>query len=898
MPKLQIEGKTVEVGDDFLRMNTDQQNAAVEEIAANLRVAPDPKTDPSGALSTENVVRATARGVPIIGGALNKANAATNAVLSPLIEPFMSPSESDISRNGETLPERYRKSLDMQNQRDAAFEAQHPVIDTAAEIAGGVGATLPVAATSAGAKFLGMSGTLPQMIRRGTTSGALIGGADAAVRGQDPTTGAEVGAALNAVAPVLGRVAGKAIQKFRGNGATVPQVTERVGNTEVPLTQSQVTGDAAQSAEEQILRRGGRGEPAQQVTQDFEALQNQRLAAASDEISAGLDPTGASLRTAPQDAAQRVSSELGDAQAQRAAAQMSADAATAREGAALRGDLATPTGRPGNIADTPLAAAELIGTSIRNTAQVGRDMRTSAYRALGDTPGEFAPAAFQRIGQSVRNRLGRGDNPVVVSDTLTPNAAEMLRDLDANIGGQRFQNNAANGAATLDASGRPVAPPITAQTVEEARKRLVSFAADARKAARSGTGTGPADFRAAGRILDAFDEHMGDAVRAGAFSGDSAAYQAAQQRARGSHRNYRQTFAARAPDDDAGKIFEKVIGRLDGEPAAPSELANKMFGSASDPGGGLAVRFAQRLRDLYGADSREWAAYRQGLLAHITDTTEGLAARDPNKTADRVLKFLNGTNGRGLAQVAFSPAERQRLGGYAAQVRATAPAPKPTSEIERVMARISGADGSVPASPTEIADYLFSRSGAGNRGVSVRLAERLKQELSPEGWTSVRQGMWQKLINAGEGKIEFGPQKLSQRLHEFLNESGKPLAEALYSAQERAQMAQLAKVYKQMIPVPGTTNPSGTAPMLKKIADKSTNTLLALLGFSHGGLPGAALAMGAEHGLRGIRNSRAAGDAVKRFYGAQPAAPIDPRAGRAFSVLTQGASPAGIDQRR
>ena len=78
--------------------------------------------------------------------------------------------------------------------------------------------------------------------------------------------------------------------------------------------------------------------------------------------------------------------------------------------------------------------------------------------------------------------------------------------------------------------------------------------------------------------------------------------------------------------------------------------------------------------------------------------------------------------------------------------------------------------------------------------------------------------MWEKLTNAGEGKIQFEAQALSQRLHEFLNESGSQLSKVLFSPRELELMGQLASVYKQMIPVKGTTNPSGTAPMLAKIA--------------------------------------------------------------------------------
>jgi hypothetical protein len=44
-----------------------------------------------------------------------------------------------------------------------------------------------------------------------------------------------------------------------------------------------------------------------------------------------------------------------------------------------------------------------------------------------------------------------------------------------------------------------------------------------------------------------------------------------------------------------------------------------------------------------------------------------------------------------------------------------------------------------------------------------------------------------------------------------------------------------------MIPVKGTTNPSGTAPMLAKMASGLRHTLLPLLGLTHGGMPGAAM---------------------------------------------------------
>jgi len=89
----------------------------------------------------------------------------------------------------------------------------------------------------------------------------------------------------------------------------------------------------------------------------------------------------------------------------------------------------------------------------------------------------------------------------------------------------------------------------------------------------------------------------------------------------------------------------------------------------------------------------------------------------------------------------------------------------------------------------------------------------------------------------------------------------------MFSERERGLMKTFATAHKQMIPVAGTTNPSGTAPMLAKIASGARHTLLPLLGFSHGGVPGAAIGMAADKALSWVGNKRAADNARKLFYG-------------------------------
>jgi len=175
----------------------------------------------------------------------------------------------------------------------------------------------------------------------------------------------------------------------------------------------------------------------------------------------------------------------------------------------------------------------------------------------------------------------------------------------------------------------------------------------------------------------------------------------------------------------------------------------------------------------------------------------------------------------------------------------------------------------LPASPIEVTDMLYSRTGKGDKGISQRLAAHLKQNLTPESWTAVRQGMWEKLTNAGEGKIPFEAQALSQRLHEFLNESGKGLSSILFTKAERDEMAKLAAVYRRMTPLKGTTNPSGSATIGAKIAHKAMNNLGAMLGFGAHGVTGAIVGHGVQKAAGALKDARAAKEATQLFFGPQ-----------------------------
>jgi hypothetical protein len=151
---------------------------------------------------TEGVGRAFVRGEPIIGGVASKFNAAIDAGLAPYVDPLV-PEEK---LQGKTFGERYHQALDIGKGKEAAFHQQHPYIDTAAEIAGGLASTGAVGATAGGATALGLTGeTLAQLATRGAISGAAVNSADAALQGDNPLTAGSVGGVVGAVSPLAGR---------------------------------------------------------------------------------------------------------------------------------------------------------------------------------------------------------------------------------------------------------------------------------------------------------------------------------------------------------------------------------------------------------------------------------------------------------------------------------------------------------------------------------------------------------------------------------------------------------------------------------------------------------------------------------------------------------------------
>ncbi|HYM31805.1 MAG TPA: hypothetical protein VEU47_10920 [Candidatus Cybelea sp.] len=772
------------------------------------------ENDPVAPKMANSIVRSAATGVPIVGGFMNKLDAATNAALAPVLNPLFKP-EDQLQEP--TFAGRYAHSLADQQKMDQQFAAEHPVLDTAAQLAGGVasGGALLKAAPAVGARVLGLGGeTLPGQVLRSAVSGAGINAADALARGEDPEHAALTGGVIGAAAPAAARLAGAAVNAVRNlkQPAAIPQNIADIAGVPVRQSLGQATGDTEAIAREQMALRGNDNSQEQAVARNFYDAQKDELAKAREAVAAKLSPSGEVLAQSPQeaasvlldslgqhgqqaatDAAQRsqaltttgnqlgqsfggsapanmldaanvVMGELGNARAlEQNEAQRAAQALQA-QGEGLRRGL-NPGG--GIIASSPMEATNIISGAVGKAAEDAQAARTAAYGALRELPGQFHPAAFNNVGEDIRSALNAGDNPVRIDPQRTPQANAALNDLDDMLSSLRQQR---------DENGRVLPkPPTTTQVVETARQRLNSYLGDAIQASR-GPQANFADVRAMREVIDGFDNQVERRLQRGTFiGGDPQGVRDAMQNARALNTTYRRTFTPQGPGDEVGQAIQKIVGRYEGQAAPPEQIASMLYGKGGQP-----VKIAQRLVNMFGQGSPEIGAIKQGLFSHLTEAP-GLGPLDPETAADRIDQFLASST---LPHIYLSAAERQGLSQYAQSLRgAVTQAPAATDQVARMLPKMLGEGGGQPMTAQEAADTLFGRGGAGESPIGVKLAQHVMQTqgpASPAG-QALRRGLLSKLQGADSAET-------AANINEFLTGRGRPMAEAAFTPEERAQL--------------------------------------------------------------------------------------------------------------
>ena len=174
-------------------------------------------------------------------------------------------------------------------------------------------------------------------------------------------------------------------------------------------------------------------------------------------------------------------------------------------------------------------------------------------------------------------------------------------------------------------------------------------------------------------------------------------------------------------------------------------------------------------------------------------------------------------------------------------------------DASKLMAKMAEID----VTPAEAARWIWGTSNIGAKGVSVRLAQKLRTALPPEDWNAVRAGAWRMVAEAPPGK-EFGPQAIANNIEAFTKGDGAAMARVLFSAEEIAQMQRFSRAMRLLVPPKAATQPSKTSYGVARLVSDTWDNFGAMMGFATGGLEGG---LGAKLGgmaMRGARDGMAA----------------------------------------
>jgi hypothetical protein len=201
--------------------------------------------------------------------------------------------------------------------------------------------------------------------------------------------------------------------------------------------------------------------------------------------------------------------------------------------------------------------------------------------------------------------------------------------------------------------------------IEQTRKRLNAM---------SQAATNDADRSAARMIIREFDNWLGDAFDNALFSGSEDALQAFRA-ARAANTEWRQRYGFNMRDD-----ADRVINRIVTGEVTPQEVANYVIGATKVGSKGVSSRLLTRITEATGGDPEAIGAIRAGVWNRLSQTTEGATEKAPEKIANDINEFLNGS-GRDVARRLFTEPQQNLMRSYAQTLRAGSEARQAAADI-------------------------------------------------------------------------------------------------------------------------------------------------------------------------------------------------------------------------
>lgn len=474
-------------------------------------------------------------------------------------------------------------------------------------------------------------------------------------------TGRLVGMGMATGAPAARASAPELIQaatRAAPESTAVAQAAERLSN----VTGSPVNVPLAISSDSTAVQRVGQGVKNIPVVGDQIPQATGRLVedlggsvqSIANQFGAGSGPN----------VANRIGRTIGDAaEAETAAARNAAQ----RSDAAVLADWQRATDDAGNVIASREAAAlqrarESVGdmspqdmganliARLRAGEQEARATKDRLYDIAGNSDAAVSADAVggvrARVAQSLEND-GR-----VIDGVLTPASSRMMDELQ-RLSGLNIENRAVGARVPVGAGEQPTRAAVSAQGIEQVRKRLNAF---------SRAATNDADRSAARQIIREFDNWQSHAFDNALFSGSDEALAAFRQ-ARAANTEWRQRFGFNARDD-----ADRIINRIVTGEVTPQEVSNWLVGASQVGAKGVSSRLLARIAEATGGDAEAMQAIRGGVWNRLSQATDGVTAKTPERVASGINEFLHGS-GRDLANRLFTHEQQGIMQAYADTVR-------------------------------------------------------------------------------------------------------------------------------------------------------------------------------------------------------------------------------------
>lgn len=531
-------------------------------------------------------------------------------------------------------------------------------------VVGALGAAAPVAGAAVGSlwrKFV----TIPGLIDKQTGQLTQKGIDAARQAGIDPAD----------VTPDFAQSFAKTFAETRDAATAATKAgADKYG---IPATQGQITKRPSLLTQEEGMRRGLAGDPAERTMLNFDAKQ----AKAVEEASLGR-------------------SEIDKA---------------ADEAAGIRRRSVGEMVNPGRQATDRERMASTLGGSVQDTYQGAREAARKAEGEAwqGATSLEATDDALKLLPAKLNEKLGG----MMPDEKVTPASAAMAKKIDEIIGGKAPEK-----AAEWIAND-------PSKKVDQMRRVLLGYV----DAAESN-----ADKKMAGRIYDGFNEWIGDAAKQKLLAGDP---EAAMKlvKARAFTRLVRQTFEPKASDgklSEAGKRLAKII---DPDKADSGEaVVQALFGSQGSKGVNTgAVSALKNLKSAFDrfapeAGKQAWDDVRLAYWSRLV-TDKGGRLVGPQAIVSNIKTAIQSQDS--VMRVLYTPTEMREINSFLTAMERVAYKPPNASGSgytaalfakEGIMKFLNSFGLRVPA------ETALNYTGVGSAWNKAAASKAVRQSLTPQ----------------------------------------------------------------------------------------------------------------------------------------------------------------------